>query len=626
MESGEAVDLKGQKNRALLLYLARSPQKTRSRDQLIGLLWAEKPEDRARHSLREAVRVLRQLLGQEGLNSDGDLIRLSDDSIHLDIYEFETHESDNDWASASELVRGEYLEGLKVKDSWQFEEWLSNERSFWRNRSIDVLTKHCEDLLATGRMGDAVSIANRAFAIDQGSASTVRSVMKSLALAGDRTEALKRFGVYVRRLSEHGAEPDEATRRLADQVKKERVWDLPSTVPKDGNEGAECRRFPLAGRCDELSQLNNVWDRCVNARTASVGFIVGDSGCGKTRLAEELVARARLSGAVVATFRAVEGDLNSDHTGIVGLARGGLLEGAGLAAASPEALSAFSGLIVEWADRFGVPQSKAQSIEEAFVEVVRAVSIEQPVFLLVDDAHWCDRNSLLTYGTVLRDLSDSPVLLCVTASQHPARGELDELRSRVGRGFQGTTVTLEALNSAELFELAKWALPSYSEDQQKRLTRRLIADSAGLPLLAVELLHAVALGMDIDATKGAWPRPLKTLSQTLPGDLPDAIVGAIRVGFRRLSGPAQNILATAAVLGRRTTAELLGECADIGGSELDTALDELEWQRWLTSDASGYSFLAEIMLQVIDRDMVTSGQRRRILRRAATHESTAKRV
>ena len=66
-ETKQPVELKGNKNRALLFYLARSPRKSRSREHLVGILWAEKPEEKARHSLREAVRILRLLLGEEGL-------------------------------------------------------------------------------------------------------------------------------------------------------------------------------------------------------------------------------------------------------------------------------------------------------------------------------------------------------------------------------------------------------------------------------------------------------------------------------------------------------------------------------------------------------------------------------
>ena len=44
----------------------------------------------------------------------------------------------------------------------------------------------------------------------------------------------------------------------------------------------------------------------------------------------------------------------------------------------------------------------------------------------------------------------------------------------------------------------------------------------------------------------AWPKPLETLTQTFPGDLPDAIVAALRVNFSILSRNAQDIPANAA--------------------------------------------------------------------------------
>src|SRR5439155_483865 len=107
-------------------------------------------------------------------------------------------------------------------------------------------------------------------------------------------------------------------------------------------------------------------------------------------------------------------------------------------------------------------------------------------------------------------------------------------RVRIGREVAGTAVRLEPLSGDALRDLAHWALPQYNELELDRLARRVGTDSAGIPLLAVELLHAVAMGLDLRETRGAWPEPFKTLDQTLPGELPDAVVAAIRIGFRRL--------------------------------------------------------------------------------------------
>ena len=159
-------------------------------------------------------------------------------------------------------------------------------------------------------------------------------------------------------------------------------------------------------------------------------------------------------------------------------------------------------------------------------------------------------------------------------------------------------------------------LPGFSDVEIERVARRVATDSAGLPLLAVELLRAVALGLDLRGTSGAWPEPYKTLDQTLPGELPDTVVAAIRVGFRRLSSAAQRALAAASVLGDRVTLELLARVLGLPEEQVAAALDELEWHRWLVYDPRGYTFVARVVRKVVARDMLTPGQRQRVLEAA----------
>jgi hypothetical protein len=350
-----------------------------------------------------------------------------------------------------------------------------------------------------------------------------------------------------------------------------------------------------------------------------VAFIAGDAGSGKTRLAEELLTRARLAGGAVAHARAVSADADEPWSALVGLADGGLLEAPGLSAAAPESLAAFASRLPDWADRF--PEARRATPAgpaKALTDLLRAASGEQPLILLLDDAQWSDRDSLLALGAALRDLERAPLLLALTAAPFPARQELDEIKARVPRDVAGGAVTLAPLTGEALRALAAWALPSYTAADLDRLTRRVGTDSAGLPLLAVELLHAVALGLDLQGATAArpWPAEHRTLDQSLPGDLPDAVVAAIRIGFRRLTKDAQAVLAAAAVLGDRVAARTLAAATSLDADRVNAALDELEWQRWLTAEARGYAFIARIVRDVVARDMLTEGQRLRLLEAA----------
>src|SRR5947199_1200377 len=84
--AGAPAELLWRKNLALLVYLARSPKRARARDHLIGLLWPDKPDGAAPHSLNEALRVLRRCTGDPGLERPGDRIRIAADAGERDTH------------------------------------------------------------------------------------------------------------------------------------------------------------------------------------------------------------------------------------------------------------------------------------------------------------------------------------------------------------------------------------------------------------------------------------------------------------------------------------------------------------------------------------------------------------
>jgi predicted ATPase len=239
------------------------------------------------------------------------------------------------------------------------------------------------------------------------------------------------------------------------------------------------------------------------------------------------------------------------------------------------------------------------------------------MLIVVDDAQWLDADSYQTFEILLRDLASEPLALLLSVAADNVPPELDAIRARFGREMVGDVVRLQALTSSDIGQLVADVLPATTPQQRDRLVRRLEIDSAGIPLLIVELVHAIASGLDPEAVGGGWPTPFHTLDDTLPSDLPDTLVAAIRFGVRRLSAGAQQVLATAAVLGDHATPETLAAVTELGDRAIAIALDELEWSRWLLADARGYSFLARIVREVVARDMLTAGQRRRIAQRCA---------
>lgn len=610
-------ELLWRKHFALLVYLALSPRRTRTRDHLVGLLWGDKAETAARHSLREAIRVLRQHLGRDAIEATGQTVRLVLDHVELDASAFERCATRGAWNEAAEVVTGEFLEGFGVPGASAFEDWLTAQRSEWRGRIVRAQLEHAEQCLREGDLDAGRRIAARALAVDPLSDGVVRLAMRAEALAGDRAAALDVFATFGRRAKESGLTPSAETVALAERIGT-RGGRVPR-VPRPRQE-AWTRRAPLVGRATALSGALAPWDAVQASATAAVVLIEGDLGLGKTRVLDEVLDRARLDGAAVARALAVRADVDDPDSGVIGLARGGLLDAPGVAAASPGALAALAGRVPSWAERFpSVAADAPPPLAAAFREIVLAGLEEAPMVLAVDEAHWLDPQSLRVLEALLRDARERPLFVLLTVMPSAAVPVIDDLRTTLGGALAGTTVRLGRLDAGALRELAAWALPRYEADALDRVARRVAADSAGIPLLAVELLHAITLGLEPGAgDTDAWPAPFRTLDQTLPADLPDSIVAAVRIGFRALSQTAQEVLAALAVLPERSAEETVAGALDLPLPDARGALDELEWQRWITADGRGYAFVARIVREIVARDMLTPGQRRRIEERAGT--------
>ncbi|HLG06790.1 MAG TPA: AAA family ATPase [Gemmatimonadales bacterium] len=611
-------ELLWRKHLALLIYLARSPKRGRTREHLTGLLWPDREEGAARHSLNEALRVIRRAAGDAAIETAGGQVRLAGDAVHLDAEDLDRWVAEQAWERAAAIVTGEFLEGFAIGDSEGFEDWLAAERSYWRDHGVTALLGHSAALLQGGQAGEALTVARRALGLDPHSDQAVRAVMTAAAIQGDLSSAAACYEQFAARLGRDlGTVPADATRALL-----QRIRTIPGPRPPQRAEAEpQRRRAPLVGRRIELERLVSIWETSRRTPAAAAAIVEGDTGIGKSRMVEEFISRVRLGGGTVALSRAVEADLSEPGSGWLGLARGGLLDAPGLLAAPPQALATLASSLPEWAERFpaATREGTALALAPAITAVLDAVLSSGPLVLAVDDAHWLDRPSLLGLVAALRDFSQAPLCLVLSVLPSPAREELDSLRRGLGGTTAGAVLKLNPLDAAALREVAAWSLPSYDAVALERVCRRVASDSAGLPLLAVELLSAVAAGLDLHQGVPAWPAPFHTLTETLPGDLPDAVVAALRIGFRRLSPEAQRVLAAASVAGNerggRITEALLTRATELGAPVVQAALDELEWQRWLESDGQGYGFVARLAREVVARDMLTRGQAARIRER-----------
>ena len=599
------------KHLGLLVYLARSPRRARTREHLLGLLWSDRDEPQARHSLSEALRVMRRTLGDDAVLADVDQVRLEPAAVVLDTEVFAERSARDDWAGAAALVEGAFLEGLSIPEANEFENWLAAERTEWSARGVGAIVKHAEARLAAGDVAVAAGEARRALAIDRTAEPAARTLMRALALMGDRAGALRIADELARALeSELRTSPAPETARLIERIREARVGRrVTAAVP------AARARPPLVGRAVELAALGAAWDRA-RAGAGQVVLIEGEPGEGKSRLLDEFVARVRLEDATVVAARAVPADALVAWSALAGLLAGGLADAPGLAGTPPAALAALGTLDAGLAARVGTAHGAAMpaGFSVALAAAVSAAAEERPLLLALDDAQWIDPQTFALLPGLARDAARRPVLLVLGVSRGiPDDARFDALRARLERDVQGAVVRVGRLDETALRVLVAWALPQYRPEEADRLLRRLERDTAGIPLLVVAMLEAVAQGFQLRPDAVAWPAAQRTLVDSLPNDLPPAAVGTICLRFRNLPVPAQQVLGAAAALGERVEPAVLAVATGLDSSTVAEALDLLEWERWLAADARGYALSTPIVRAILLQEMITPGQARRYL-------------
>jgi predicted ATPase len=281
-------------------------------------------------------------------------------------------------------------------------------------------------------------------------------------------------------------------------------------------------------------------------------------------------------------------------------------------------LAALIAAAPEWAEQFSPEASaSARPLDEALVAALRAVAAERPVMLAIDDVGCLDTESLLQLPRMLRGIGSFPLVLVMVARLGDVRNEIDGLRGQVNHVYSGLHVAVEPLRDAELFQAVQEVLPAWNPEAQDRLTRRLIAESAGLPAVAIGILEAVVRGLALEELDGTWPVPDHTMDATLPSPMPGTLTAATRMRFHQLDDLDRQLLNLIAVEGSTIRADRLCRLTGQEAEEVDRHLDALESERWVVADSRGYRYRVRAVGTLVAAELMTPGQRRRIEARLA---------
>jgi DNA-binding SARP family transcriptional activator/TolB-like protein len=222
---------------ALLSILAVARGRPVGRERIIGLLWAEYPSDAARHTLSEALYVLRKELGDALFTSVGDEVALNPEVMASDVDEFRAAVEACRLEDAVRAYRGPLLDGFYVSDAPEFEEWVEGERDRLARAYAQALEGLALAAEGGGEWTRAAEWWRRLAAHDRYSSRVAMRLVRALEAAGDRMAALRFAGAHAVLLREElGGEPDRELAALVERLRAEPLH-VPTPPPPEPERG-----------------------------------------------------------------------------------------------------------------------------------------------------------------------------------------------------------------------------------------------------------------------------------------------------------------------------------------------------------------------------------------------------
>jgi class 3 adenylate cyclase/predicted ATPase len=334
----------------------------------------------------------------------------------------------------------------------------------------------------------------------------------------------------------------------------------------------------LIGREEELELLLR---RCLKAKTGEgqVVLLSGEAGIGKSRLTAALMER--LEGEPHARLRYFCSPQHTDSAlypviaqmeRAAGLAHGDTAEvKLGKLDALLARTSASKQDAALFADMLSLPNNgryttldlSPEQLRErtlqALVSQMEALSLQNPVLMIVEDAHWSDPTSLEAFGRVIDRIASLRVLLLVTFRPEFAPPWIGQP--------QVTALSLSRLPKRDIDAMIDRVVGNKLLPASIR--QDIIERTDGVPLFVEEMTKAVLEAeSEGEARRTAATVPSPALA------IPASLQASLMARLDRL-GPAKGIAQIGATIGREFSHSLLAAVARKLEAELASALDRL---------------------------------------------------
>lgn len=198
---------------ALVCLLVLNRNRNMSKEKMISLLWPDSDDEAAKSNLRFNLWTIKKTVpqsddGEDFLVSGKDFCRINEkypyhcDKIMLDCFKASQAENIEELLKLKDLFKGDFLEGLYLRNCNEFNEMILFERVVCQNKQVEILEKLISLYDEQERFEEELEILNEVAAIEPYDEHFASQAIRIYGKLGNRTAAInyyKNFEIVLRR-------------------------------------------------------------------------------------------------------------------------------------------------------------------------------------------------------------------------------------------------------------------------------------------------------------------------------------------------------------------------------------------------------------------------------------------
>jgi tetratricopeptide (TPR) repeat protein len=377
-------------------------------------------------------------------------------------------------------------------------------------------------------------------------------------------------------------------------------------------------RTVFVGRTRELAELCGALDEG-GERQSQLFLISGEPGIGKTRLVDELSARARARGLRVLWGRCWEGEgapafwpwiqvIRTALTSVRPEQRDAVLE----SATAPAMAHDIAQIVPELRPALATSRTAAGSppdpeqarfrLFDSVTHLLENLARSGAILIVLDDLHDADEASLMLLRFVVSQLRNASIVLVAIYREAEVRRSraLGKLIGELSR--EARLLPLAGLSETEVAALVEDSIGQAPGDQ---LVSRLHAATGGNPLFVDGIVRMLA----------ADGNPGYEMASDRPFRIPQGVREAIRNRLAALSPQVNSLLAVAAAIGNEFEVVLCRLVARVSAGQVHRRLEEAASAGIVTPLGYGRFRFSHALIRGVLYDDIDTNRRLRLHRR-----------